>query len=60
MQVEHLNDTLMAQLHTAYSALLPLESGGVGLAYERGPMPGTHWVPSQCGEYATIRWHRLE
>ena len=28
----------------------------VGLAYERGPMPGTHAVPTQCGEYATIRW----
>ena len=31
---------------------------GYALAYERGPMPGSHITPSQCGEYATIRWHR--
>ena len=58
-QVERgLNDTRMSQLHTAYSALLVLgHSNKVALAYERGPMPGSHWpVPSKCGEYATIRW----
>ena len=58
----------MPKLHTAYSALLPLGSPApatstahapVGLVYERGPMPGTHVVPSKCGEYATIRWHRV-
>lgn len=31
---------------------------GYGLVYERGPMGGSHVVPSRCGEYASIRWHR--
>jgi hypothetical protein len=32
----------------------------VGIAYERGPMPGSHVTPSKCGEYATIRWRTFE
>ena len=58
-----LNRTALAGLHVAYSALLaPLgdDGGGVALAYERGPWPGTHGVPTKCGEYATIRWHPLQ
>jgi hypothetical protein len=36
-------------------------SGAIaGLAYERGPMPGSHITPSECGEYATIRWKQLD
>ena len=30
-----------------------------GIAYERGPFPGSHITPSKCGEYATIRWRVL-
>ena len=66
-QVERFNATELPHLHTAYSALLPAPPGGgtsgdggaapdYALAYERGPMPGSQIVPSQCGEYATIRW----
>ena len=32
----------------------------MGIAYERGPMPGSHITPSKCGEYATIRWKTFE
>ncbi len=68
-QIEHFNATELPHLHTAYSALLSASQGSgrvhgfrsgateYALAYERGPMPGSHIVPSQCGEYATIRWH---
>ena len=55
-QVESFNSTELPHLHTAYSALLS-GAPAYALAYERGPMPGSHIVPSQCGEYATIRWH---
>ena len=57
-QVENFNATELPHLHTAYSALLagPTDAAAYALAYERGPMPGSHIVPSQCGEYATIRW----
>ena len=51
------NATKLAQLHTAYSSLVQLQDpAATGLAYERGPMPGSHSTPSMCGEYATIRW----
>ena len=58
------NSTFLSVVHEAYVALLasaPRETAGAvayDLAYERGPMGGSHVLPSKCGEYATIRWHR--
>lgn len=58
------NSTFLSVVHEAYVALLasaPRETAGTvayDLAYERGPMGGSHVLPSKCGEYATIRWHR--
>jgi hypothetical protein len=66
LQVEAMNASALEQLHTAYSTLVALPSAAgtasatTGLAYERGPMPGSHITPSKCGEYATIRWRRVD
>ena len=67
VQVEKVSASELEQLHTAYSSLVALAAAttaggaatGIGLAYERGPMPGSHITPSKCGEYATIRWRRF-
>ena len=67
LQVEKMNASELEELHTAYSSLvalpargaMPIAAASIGLAYERGPMPGSHITPSKCGEYATIRWKRF-
>ena len=52
-----LNVSALKKLHTAYSALSPLNATHAALLYERGPMPPWHTV---WGEYATIRWHVMK
>ena len=64
VQVEKVSASELEQLHTAYSSLVALAAAttaggaatGIGLAYERGPMPGSHITPSKCG----IRDHPME